>query len=164
RIVTDEQSPALIDHCLSNIRRGSSVCTNTLALPMREVDSRVLSMLEGQLLDPDVLTAIADAIKRLKGKNPLQQRGPLVKKLAVIKKEIGNFTRATATGKDIPSLVAALQERDRERARIEADLARLDALDHVATMKSDLRRDLEGALVDWRGLIRANVQQPRQMT
>jgi len=30
-------------------------------------------------------------------------------------------------------------------------------------MKSDLRRDLEGALVDWRGLIRANVQKARQM-
>ena len=32
----------------------------------------------------------------------------------------------------------------------------------MATVK-DLKRDLEGALVDWRWLIRANVQQARQM-
>ena len=30
-------------------------------------------------------------------------------------------------------------------------------------MKTDLKRDLEGALIDWRPLIRANVQQARQM-
>ncbi len=151
--------------CLSNVQRGSSVCTNTIALPMREVDSHVLSMLEGQLLDPDVLAdAIAEAIKRIKGGNPVQARAGLVRRLAAIKKEVGNLTAAIAAGGgNIPSLVSALQERDQERAHIEADLARLDALDHVTTTKKDLTRDLEGALVAWRGLIRANVQQARQM-
>ena len=91
-------------HCLSNIQRGSSVCTNTIALPMREVDSRVLSMLEGQLLDPDVLAdAIVQATKRIKGGNPVQQRAGLVRRLAAVKKEIENFTQAIAAAKDIPA-------------------------------------------------------------
>ena len=46
--------------------------------------------------------------------------------------EIGHFTQAIATGKDIPALVTTLQERDQERARIVTGLARLDALDHAA--------------------------------
>jgi hypothetical protein len=87
---------------------------------MREVDDRVLSMLGGQLLDPDVLTdAIAEAIKRIKGSDPVHQRDPLLKRLAAVQNEIGNFTQAIATGKEIPALVAALRERDEERARIE---------------------------------------------
>jgi len=68
---------------------------------MRDVDGRVLAMLEGQLLDPDVLTAaIVEAIKRIRGSNPVDQRDPLLKRLAAVKNEIGNFTQAIACGHD----------------------------------------------------------------
>ena len=94
----------------------------------------------------------------------MQQRAGLAKRLPAIKKEVANLTAAIATGGgNVPALVSALAERDQERARIETDLARLEALDRMATMKQDLKRELEGVLVDWRGLLRANVQQARQM-
>jgi hypothetical protein len=132
---------------------------------MREVDDRVLSMLEGQMFDPDVLAdAVTEAIRRIKGDNPARRRAEVKKRVASLTREVANLTQAIAAGAaSVPALVSALQAKDQERARLVADLAQLDSVDHMVSLKKDLKADLEVALVDWRGLIRANVQQARQI-
>ena len=57
-----------------------------------------------------------------------------------------------------------LQARESERARIKADLRRLEIVEQAHTLDPrKISDDLESSLVDWRGLLRANVQQARRM-
>ena len=154
-------------HCLSNVQRGPSVCSNSVGLPLREIDGRVLAMFEGQLLDPDALrAAVQEAVRRLReGTSPGRERSALVKRLRAIKAESERLAKAIAlAGGDLPTLVQELQTREHERTRIEADLRRLEIIEQARTL--DARKigvELETQLVDRRGLLRANVQQARQM-
>jgi site-specific DNA recombinase len=53
-------------HCLTNVQRGPSVCANGVGLPMEEIDARVLTMFEGQLLDPDAVRAgVQEAVRQI---------------------------------------------------------------------------------------------------
>ncbi len=153
-------------HCLTHIQRGPSVCRNSVGLPMREIDARVLTMFEAQLLDRDVmLAAIQEAVRRLQeGTSPAHERARLAKRLAALATEVKRLTTAIATaGRDIPALVQALEERERERTRIEADLQRLGVIEQAHALSAQsIGSDLGAQLVDWQGLLRANVQQARQ--
>jgi hypothetical protein len=67
-------------------------------------------------------------------------------------------------GGDLPALVQELQTREQERARIEAELQGLHVVEQAHMLDArKLGAELEGRLVDWRGLLHANVQQARQM-
>ncbi len=58
----------------------------------------------------------------------------------------------------------AVKDRERERARLQRALADLDALAAVADLDAaTLRRRLEAALADWRGLLGRHPQQARQI-
>ena len=153
-------------HCLANIQRGAAVCSNTVGLPMREIDTRVLTMFEGQLLDRDAIGgAIQEAVRRLHdGPSVARERATFTKRLREITAECDRLARAIAEGGHLPTLVQQLQARESERARIKADLRRLEIVEQAHTLDPrKISDDLESSLVDWRGLLRANVQQARRM-
>lgn len=57
-----------------------------------------------------------------------------------------------------------MKARERERAQIESDLQGLGVIEQAQTLtRASITRDLEARLVDWRGLLRANLQQNRQL-
>ena len=98
------------------------------------------------------------------GTHPGRERAKLSARLKAIDAEVANLTKAIATtGRELSSLVEALQDRERERTRIAVELAQLDVLDGTRTLTAKaIEDDLKTALVDWQGLLRANVQQARQ--
>lgn len=80
---------------------------------MHDVDTSVLTVFEGQLLDEDVIVAVREAGRRLReGCDPDEGRQKLMTRLAAIAAEVDRLTTAIATtGREIPSLVEALQAR-----------------------------------------------------
>ncbi len=153
-------------HCLVNVQRGARVCSNSVGLPMQEIDARVLTMFEGQLLDPDAIrSGVQEAVQRLrKGTNPGRERGALVKRLGEIKTQSERLAKAIALGGDLPALVEQVQTLEHERTRIEAEVQRLEIAAQALSLDArKVAAELEAQLVDWRGLLRANVQQARQM-
>ena len=68
-----------------------------------------------------------------------------------------------ATGGNLPSIVAAITEREVERSRAERELAALDQLEQARGL--DPRRveqDFQAKFSDWRGPLSLNVAQARQ--
>ena len=56
-----------------------------------------------------------------------------------------------------------MEERERQRQRLQADLDRLNVLEQAKGLDGrQIEQDLRGQLVNWRELLRANVQQARQ--
>jgi len=121
-------------YCLSNIQHGTTVCANTAHAPLHALDDVVLSMSESQLLNPDAIeAAIKAAAKQLShGAGDRTERGGLLARSKKIEAEISNITTAIATAAGpLPALVAALQEREADRARIAADLRQCDLLEQA---------------------------------
>jgi site-specific DNA recombinase len=156
----------LFYHCLTNVQRGRAVCDNDLAMPLKDADEAVLTTLEADVLRPEVLTAtLREAVAQL---NPPQaereaERERLRGARRRLETELDRLTEALASGGDLPSIVAAVKERQAQRNRVERELAELDDLTEIRSL--DLQRIeqiLRAKLDDWRGLLSRNVAQARQ--
>jgi hypothetical protein len=152
-------------YCLANVQRGAAVCSNNVGLPLHDLDEHVLTMFENRLLDPDAIRAgIEAAAAHLGGGDDGAQREALRDRLKKIDDEIVNLTAAIATAGASPALVQALHDREAQRTRIVADLRQCDLLDQARRLDvRSIEAELAGRVVDWRGLLRANGQQARQV-
>ncbi len=125
----------------------------------------VLSTIESDILQPGVVeAAIRKAIYQLRPTEGESKRDALKADLTVVEAEIAHLTEAIAKGGDIPSLVAAIKEREERRERIEAEIGAAESLERVAQL--DLGRidlDLRDRLTDWQGLLQRQPVQARQI-
>ena len=153
-------------HCLTNVQRGRTVCNNDLAVPLKDADEAVLATLEVDVLRPEVLTAaLQEAIVRLDrpAGDVEADRERLREASTRLQAELTRLTEALVSGGDLPSIVAAITEREAQRSRIQRESAALDQVEQARGF--DLHRaeqDLRAKLVDWRGLLARNVAQARQ--
>ena len=153
--------------CTGFHNRGRTVCANGLPLPMREADAAVLEQLRDYVLQPDIIEgAILDAVEALRPKAATveAQRAELRARLHTVNEELARLAAAIAAGGELPSLLAAAGERERQRARLEQEVDSLDGLENVAQL--DVRRiekDLRAKVKDWRGLLRRQVPVSRQI-
>jgi hypothetical protein len=137
------------------------VCPNTAHPPLHGLDDVVLIMFESQLLDSAAIqAAVKAAAEHLSRGIGGTERAALLARAKKIDAEITNLTTAIATAAGpLPALVAALQEREAERARLMADIRQCDLLEQARCLDvRQIEAELNGRLVDWRGLLRANVQ------
>ncbi len=153
--------------CLTHVQRGRAVCANSTAMPMEAADREVLDTVESTLLRADVVAAaIEDAASRLQPDLAQQatERPRLQKELGRVEAEIGNLVKAIAEGAEFPSIKGALRDHEQQRERLQQELAALDRLAQVGQLDgARLRRTLAAKLGDWRGLLRRQVQQARQI-
>ncbi len=157
----------LFYHCLTNIQRGRAVCDNALAIPLKDTDEAVLTALEDDVLRPEVMTAaVREALARL---NPPQgerqaERERLRGALRRLEAELARLTEALVSGGDLPTLVAAVREREAQHSGIARELAELDQLDEMRSLDVHrVEQILREKLTDWRGLLTHNVMQARQV-
>jgi hypothetical protein len=75
---------------------------------------------------------------------------------------VRRLTAAIAAGGELSSLIAALQTYEQQRRELEARLAVLQAPAPVFD-PIEVRQQLQDYLVDWKGLLRANLQQGQQV-
>ena len=126
----------------------------------------MLATLEVDLLRPEVLTAaLQEAIVRLDrpAGDVEADRERLREIITRLQAELTRLTEALVSGGNLPSIVAAITEREAQRSRAQQEFAALDQVEQAHGF--DLRRaeqDLRAKLADWRGLLSRNVAQARQ--
>jgi len=153
--------------CSAFHHRGRTVCANGLDAPMRAADDAILEEIEGYVLHPDVIErALALALDELRPKagRVADERSRLRAAIRRLERELGRLTTAVATGGDLPSVLSAIQEREHSHADLTERLRRLDQVrDFTAGDAHRVERQMRARLSDWRGLLRGEVQEARQI-
>ncbi len=94
----------------------------------------------------------------------MARREELLAQARTVEEELGRYVQAIGVGGDIPSLVAAARERERQRAHLRQQLVALDGLRDVSQL--DVQRiecDLRARVTDWRALLNRQVSIARQI-
>ena len=153
--------------CGSFHERGSTVCKNNLSVPMEATDEAVFDEIEGFVLHPAVvdraLKMALDELRPPPGQVTAERRR-LGAERQTVDRELSRLTEAFATGSDLASVVNAIREREQRQQRLSDELASLDRVREFQDSDvAHLEQELRARLVDWRGLLRANVQEARQI-
>ena len=154
--------------CSAFHHRGKTICANGLDAPMHAADDAILGEIEGYVLHPDVVDrALALALDELRPKagRVEDERGRLRAEIRKVERELDRLTTALATGGDLSSVVRAIQSRERVYAGLTARLRSLGRVRDftVAADAAQVERRLRARLSDWRGLLRGDVREARQI-
>ncbi len=148
--------------CANYHSRGTTVCPNGLLVSLEHTNQEVLRTLEQDILQPKVVeAALRKAIERLRPSEDTSQQDSSKADLAIVEAEIARLTQAIVEGGDIPSLVAAVKERERRRAYLQGELDAAEGLEKVDLGR--IEEDLRDRLTDWQGLLQRQPMQARQI-
>jgi site-specific DNA recombinase len=134
-------------------------CPGALRVGMSRLDETLLDEVGTRLLTPQRVTA---AIRRAAARlatptDDRPSRGALEHELRDVEKELVHYADAIGRGgSTIPALVARMQERERRRQALEAELGQLEALQRT-TRGIDtiaLSAELRALCTEWRALLR----------
>ncbi len=153
--------------CSYHHLRGSTVCPGGLVLPMDLTNEAVLKTIEQEILHPDV---VRRALRRVLGElnaptdTVVPHRTALQAELAVLEQELARLAAAIAQGGELKPLVDGIQGREQRRRALQTELAGLEGLRPVSARDlQDIQQQMEVRLADWRGLLRRQVVQSRQI-
>ena len=142
-------SRELILHCSAFRRKGLTVCANNKTVLVEDAERVILDTLTTTLLNPDVMKlAIAGAKQRLESGDTSHEIADEIRKLDA---ELSRLSEAIAAGGDVPTLVQAIQERERRRQelRLQVRTTRQPKAE-AASIEVELRQALES----WQILLR----------
>jgi hypothetical protein len=149
--------------CGTNRARGSSVCSNNTWAPIHTMDSLVLGFMAEDLLHETVIARTVEMILAAQAPaadNAAEARAELQR----VEAEIANLTTAIASGGDVPSLVAAVRQREDRRTQLRASL---DAHQKLARLTGPAAQrfldDVQAHLAAWRALLKRQPAQARQI-
>ena len=148
--------------CMSFHLRGRTVCTNSLEIPMELADQAVLAAIEREILKPDVVEAVLDrALELLRPATTGDTRRAEVRQaLDAVRGELDRLTAAIAAGGELPTLLAAIRERERTRALLDTELR---TLSQPASSPDAMRVALGRRLTEWRSLLLQRLPEARQV-
>jgi hypothetical protein len=154
--------------CAFHRERGNAVCQNRLAAPMEAADRAVLDAVERDLLRPHVVAyALERALAMLRPSDDShrQQQEALRAEVARLQAEAARLAEVIPIGgMDSAALLAALQERERRLSALRVELHALGSATRVADTGAEaLRARLEERLAGWRGVLRRQVGETRQI-
>ena len=153
--------------CTSFHLRGSSVCSNSLEVPMDRSDLAVLASIERDVLQPDVIAAtLRKTLERLKPQAAAAQgaRQEVEKRLQTVERDLERLTAAITAGGQLSTIVLAIKERETARDQLRLDLRSIDRAGKAATVDlPTVERDLRTTLDEWKVLLRKHVPQARQV-
>jgi hypothetical protein len=153
--------------CSYHHLRGSTVCPGGLVLPMDGTNEAVLETVEQEVLHPEVVRrALRKVLDDLETPTDtvVPHRTALQAELTVLDRELARLTAAVAQGGDLRPLLDGIQAREQRRRTLQTEVAGLEGLRAVGARDlQDIQRDVEVRLADWRGLLRRQVTQSRQI-
>jgi site-specific DNA recombinase len=146
--------------------RGSAICANSLRLPLEATDEATLSKFAAYLLNPSIIQgAIKDALVELRPSNSAlaNRRTELLADLRRVVDEQANLASAIAVTGKVEALAEALQDRERQRARLRGELDTLERVERLATVNSsEMEVRIQKRLADWREFLHRQVPLARQ--
>jgi len=164
---TPSSSLSVDYRCLSRVQKGRAGCSNGLALPMRRTDEAVLSLIEREVLRPEVVKAtVEEALRRLNTPDHQREaeRERLESSLATIEQQLRQLANAVAAGGELPTLIGAIKDRERQHEAFRRQITSLDSLTEISHLDTArLERDLTVKLREWRGLLLRHVQSGREI-
>ncbi len=152
--------------CSSFYKRGRVVCPNALKMRLEEADDAILSALERELLDPDMLQeAAARAAARVAApaEDLTARRHGLDTALGHTEAALARLTQAIAEGGSMPTLVQAIRDQERRHQAIRGELADLVRPRVVPLNVAELKARVLEKAEEWRALLRKHAPIARQM-
>ncbi len=153
--------------CTSYNLRGRAVCTNNMEMPLDEANASVLRQIESDVLHPDVvMEAVRQAVDRLRpSQGELEaKRKALIAEVETIDAELARLADAIAAGGNLPALLDAVRERERQKQRLSRSLDDLTGMRQIGQVdQRRLEKDLRARLANWQGLLQQHVPQARQI-
>ena len=150
--------------CATYWNRGASICPNGRMVDMPVADGAVQQLLATEVLRPAIVDrALTRALELLRADaDGSRRRQALTRDLVAVEAELRNLAETAAKGGAVPVILEALERREADRQRLQAELAACKA-EHPATLKSAhvLRAQLRSFLDDWRGLLSGNLAEAR---
>ncbi|MGH7265673.1 MAG: recombinase family protein [Candidatus Rokuibacteriota bacterium] len=147
--------------------RGKTVCPTGILLSMEATNRSVLDTLEQEVLHPKVVeVGLRQGLELLRPaeESVVPRRDAVQAELAALDQELGRLSAAVAEGGDLPALLDAIKTREQRKRRLQEELAGPQNLERVAAADtSQLQRELEARLADWRGLLGRQVPVARQI-
>jgi hypothetical protein len=153
--------------CMTRHLRGDAICRNALEVPLVNAELAVLDAVKRDVLNIAVLeTSLQKALATLEAPpdHETQAHG-LREELARIEGEVGRLAAAIAAGGDLPSVLALLQDRERRRVNLRAELVAIERQAVGRRGARDVEQALtmmRDALTDWKGLLHAQPTAARQ--
>ncbi|MCX6539238.1 MAG: recombinase family protein [Acidobacteria bacterium] len=149
--------------CSSYHLRGRTVCENCFEMPMELANRTVLGTLRNELLQPAIARAAVErALAYLRPSSENGNLDNLRSDLAGLDGELGRLSGAIAAGGELPTLLSAIQERERRRAAVATRLHLAEAWSKTTSLDAKrLERELLSELADWRGLLADDAEAAR---
>ena len=114
--------------CPRSSHNGLEACDNRLTIMAKVVDPLVVSALQQELLRPEWIDAITEAVTdevRTRLEDEPNQRAALIKRRDAVAKKLDSLLQAVEEGMPLPSLRSRIAERESEMHQIDADLGSL---------------------------------------
>jgi hypothetical protein len=150
--------------CVVYHQRGRAVCKNNLEVRMDDTDRAVLGAVEHDLLRVEVLeTSLAKAMAALQPPADNDHTRRLRRELAKLDAELGRLAAAVAQGGKLAGLLDAMQERERRRSQVRAEVAAIELAGRRTHDSSARLLDLlRGHLTDRQGMLRQETGAARE--
>jgi site-specific DNA recombinase len=136
-------------------------CTNRLTIRIKVAEPQLLDKLRSRLLEPDTVTHIAAGLRHGLSQEVRPTRD-LRRQLEGERQKRTNLIAAIESGADVPSVLAALKEREATIARLEREI---QAVSTATVQKrlddSELRAWVEHQLSDLYGLLKDNPERAK---
>ena len=151
--------------CSAYHRKGKHVCANGLTMRADVLEEAILGTVEKVVLDPSVVQAALDeAVDRIIGDCGEKKQAELREECQRLDEELARLGQAVANGGESTTLVAEVHKREARRAEIEAAMKMRSHQNFSKwRSKTSVRKDLEGRIHDWRGLLRRRAAQGQQI-
>jgi site-specific DNA recombinase len=155
--------------CAFRARRGKAVCDNPTLLPQDAIERDLLDLLQQAVLTPATLARLLKAVNAKLCAQATISRPRLTelrKALALVDREIANYTRAISKG-NFTSLEHALTAAEQRRGSLQAELAKLDGGQPSATIQltpGALDRHLQGMTEKLRSGVNGKVREAIQQS
>ncbi len=151
--------------CTVNWKRGASICPNDLVLPIDRVNDAVLKAIAHDVLKPAIVRGMIDLVlERLVPANIESRVEELRRQQRALDTKIDNLTAAIEQGgSKLPSIIALLTERQKERDALVGEIASAATLHQIHVDRAAIEADVQKTVGDWRGLLNGSVQDGRQM-
>jgi hypothetical protein len=147
--------------------RVNGACTNGLSLHLLALDTAILSTLKTDVLTEEIIEAVVTRtieLARLEPDEHTARRQSLLAERQRLEGGIRNLTEAVASGAGaLPSLVAALKDRERLRADVLARLEHMDGLSRAPEWGDGIRAKLRARITEWHGFLGRQPEIARQI-